>query len=154
MPHASWSMIHLLEYGQIFMSCTWHYLLLLGVTGLFNPLGSSTWKCTCAWSFFEKYVLTVQCIHNAWKWEYIMMIGNCHSRTSRTWPYLISSQVLYRCTLKTQFLFDNRYWHAVALRYKRNLLSCIWNILDTLKVMLSRTWQEFCRPMWWQCIDT
>ena len=73
-------------------------------------------------------------------------IGNCHSRTSRPWHYLISSQVLYGCTLNTDFLFDNRYWHVVALRYKRYLVPCIWSILDTLKVMLSRMWQEFCRP--------
>ena len=45
-------------------------------------------------SFFKKYVLTLQCIHNAWKWTYIMVIGICHSRTSRTWQYLISNQVL------------------------------------------------------------
>ena len=38
---------------------------------------------------------------------------------------LISSQVLYGFTLNTDFLFDNRNWHAVDLRYKRNLLSCI-----------------------------
>ena len=85
------------------------------------------------WSFFEKYVLTVQCIHNAWNCTYIMVIEKCHSRMSRAWQYLISSQVLYGCTLNTDFLFDNRYWHAVDLRYKRNLLSCIWSILDTLK---------------------
>ena len=106
-------------------------------------------------SFFEKFVLTVQCIHNAWKWTYIMVIGNCHSRMSCMWQYLIRSQVLYGCTLNTDFLFDNRYWHAVDLRYKRNLLSCTWSVLDTLKVMLSCTWQmswtwqEFCRPTWW-----
>ena len=80
-------------------------------------------------SFFEKYVFTVQCIHNAWKWTYIMVIGNCHSRMSNMWQYLISSQVLYGSTLNIEFSFYNRSWHAVALRYKRNLLSCIWIIL-------------------------
>ena len=85
------------------------------------------------WSFFEKYVLTVQCIHNAWNCTYIMVIEKYHSRMSHAWQYLISSQVLYGCTLNTDFLFDSRYWHAVDLRYKRNLLSCIWSMLDTLK---------------------
>ena len=43
MAHASWSMAHLLEYGQVFMSCMWRYLLIpLGLTGLFNPLRSYT----------------------------------------------------------------------------------------------------------------
>ena len=111
-------------------------------------------------SFFEKFVLTVQCIHNAWKWTYIIVTGNFHSRMPCTWQYLFRSQVLYGCNLNTDFLFNNRYWHAVDLRYKRNLLSCIWSILDTLKVMLphawqmSHTWQELYRPMWWQYIDT
>ena len=40
-------------------------------------------------SFFEKYVLTEKCIRNAWKWSYITVIENCHSRTSHTWQYLI-----------------------------------------------------------------
>ena len=108
-------------------------------------------------SFFEKFVLTVQCIHNAWKWTYIIIIVNCHSRAPSTWQYLISSQVLYGCNLNTDVLF---YWHAVDLRYRRNVSSSIWSILDTLKVMLPSTWQMsctwdiFCRPMWWQCIDT
>ena len=31
------------------------------------------------------------------------------------------SQVLYGCTLNTDFLFNTSYWHAVDLRYKRNL---------------------------------
>ena len=65
-------------------------------------------------SFLEKYVLTLQCIHIAWKWTYIMVIGICHSRTSRTWQYLISNQALYECTFNTDFLFDNMYWNAVA----------------------------------------
>ena len=47
MPHASLSMVHLLEYGQVLMSCTGHYLLIpLGVIGLFNPLRSYTQQCT------------------------------------------------------------------------------------------------------------
>ena len=123
MPHASWSMVHLLVCGQVFMSCMWHLLIPLGVP--------------------------------AWKWTYIMVIGNCQSRTFHMWQYLIRSQVLYGCTLNTDFLFDNRCWHAVDLRYKRNLLSCIRSTLDALKVMLSCiwkmscTWQEFCRPVWW-----
>ena len=87
-------------------------------------------------SLFEKYVLTVQCIHNSWKWTYIMVIGNCDSRMSYMWQYLISSQTLHGCTLNTEFLFDNRYWHAVEWRYKQKLLSRIWSVLDTLKVML------------------
>ena len=89
-------------------------------------------------SFFEKYVLNVQGIHNAWKWTCIMVIRKCCSRMCHMWQYLISSQVLYGCTLNTDFLFDNRYWHAVDLRYKRNLLPCVWSILVTLKVMLSQ----------------
>ena len=65
-------------------------------------------------SFFEKYVLTC---------TYIIVIGNCHSRTSCTWQCLISSQVLYGCTLNTDFLLDNRHWYAVALRCKRNFVA-------------------------------
>ena len=44
MPHVSWSMVHLLEYVQVFMSCTlMSYLLIpFGETGLFNPLRSYT----------------------------------------------------------------------------------------------------------------
>ena len=88
-------------------------------------------------SFFEKYVLTVQCVYNAWKRTYIIVIGNCHSKMSLLWQYLISSQVLYICALNTDFLFENRHWHAVDLN-KRNLLSYIWSMLDTLKDLLSR----------------
>ena len=83
-----------------------------------------------------------------------IVIGDCHSRMSHTWQYLISSQVLYGCGLNNEILFDSRYWHAVDLQYKRNLLSYIWSILGTLKVMLSGTWQipptwhEFCRSLW------
>ena len=91
-------------------------------------------------SFFEKFVLNVQCIHNAWKWTYIIVIGNCHSRTSCMWQYLIRSQVLYGYTLNTDFLFGNRYWHAADLRYKRNLLSCIWSMLDTLRRVINLQW--------------
>ena len=112
------------------------------------------------------YSLCIMPRPDAWKRTYIMVIGKFHSRMSCMWQYLINSQVFYGYTLNTDLLFDNRYWHAVDLSYKRNLLSCIWSILDTLKVMLSRTWQmshtwqmsctwqEFCRPMWWQFIDT
>ena len=126
------------EYGQVFMSCMWHFLLIpIGVTGLFSPCKSYTQKCTLVYYISLKNVLNLQCIHNAWKSSYIMVFGNCHSRTFHMWQCLISSQVLYGYTLNTHFLFDNRNWYATDSRCKRNLLSCILNILDTSKVMLS-----------------
>ena len=37
MPHVSWSMEHLLEYGRVFMSRTWHYSLTpMQATSLLN----------------------------------------------------------------------------------------------------------------------
>ena len=125
----------------------------------FNPLRSYTQKCTLVYVFSSKnmfWLCSVFIMHESGH-----TYGNIdiHSRTSCTWQYLISSQILYGCALNTDFFFDNRYWHAVALRYNRNLLKCIWSVLDTLKVMLSCTWQmshiwqKFCRPLWWQCTD-
>ena len=89
----------------------------------------------------DMYSLIHQCIHNVWKWTYIMVIGHFHSKMSHTWQYLISCQVLHGCALSMDFLFDKRVWHALYLRYKRNLLSCSWSIVDTWKVVLSCTWQ-------------
>ena len=136
MSHASWSVVNLLEYGQGFMSCTWHYLLIpLGGTGLFNPLRPYTWKCTLVYAVSLKNVLTVQFImhesgHN-------MVIGNCHSRTSRTWQYLLSSQVLYGCILT---VWTPTFHLIIGTGMLPLLLSCIWSVLDTLKVMLSHTY--------------
>ena len=39
-------MVHLLGYGQVFISLMWHYSSIpIGATGLFNPLRSYTLKC-------------------------------------------------------------------------------------------------------------
>ena len=65
------------------------------------------------------YFIWKICIHNVWKWTYIMVIGNCHFRMSCTWQYLIGSQVLYGWALNTDFLFDNRYWNDVYLKVQK-----------------------------------
>ena len=141
MPDASRSVVHLLACGQVFISCTWHYLLIqLGVPGLFNPLRFFKQKCTLVYVASLKnlfWLCSVFIMHDS---GHTLWYGNCHSRTSRTRQYLFRSQVLYGSTLNTDFLFNNKYWHALDLRYKRNLQSCIWSVLNTLKVMLSRTW--------------
>ena len=114
MSHASWSMVHLLEYVQGFMSCTWHYLLIpLGGTALFNPVRSYTWKCTLVYAVSLKNMFRL-CGLWCMKVDIHMVIGNCHSRISRTWQYLLRSPVwMYFNSLNTNFLFNSRYWHAV-----------------------------------------
>ena len=116
MSHASWSMVNLLEYGQGFMPCTWHYLLIpLGGTGLFNPLRSYTWKCTLVYAVSLKNVLTVQFImhesghtYGNWKLSFqnIPYVTVLTQQSSPVWMYFNS--------LNTNFSVNNRYWHAVA----------------------------------------